>query len=159
MDSFQTGLCDCFKSEHTTTHGRVVNTSRWVTLKAFFCPCILLGENTQRLSPERQNEVYCQNWNCVGYVALNALSGALASTTSAYLDIFNLGAYALHASERDALMRDFDITTEPSSAETFLKATFCTCCALAQESREITIRQHLESTGLLYEPPHPVEML
>ena len=159
MDSFQTGLCDCFKSVHTTAHGRVVNTSRWVTLKAFFCPCILLGENTQRLSPERQNEVYCQNWNCVGYVALNALSGALASTTSAYLDIFNLGAAALHASERDALMRDFDITTEPSSAETFLKATFCTCCALAQESREITIRQHLESTGLLYEPPHPVEML
>ncbi len=159
MDSFQTGLCDCFKSEHTTTHGRVVNTSRWVTLKAFFCPCILLGENTQRLSPERQNEVYCQNWNCVGYVALNALSGVLASTTSPYLDECNLGASALHASERDALMRDFDITTEPSSAETFLKATFCTCCALAQESREITIRQHLESTGLLYEPPHPVEML
>ena len=83
----------------------------------------------------------------------------LATTTSPYLDICTLGAYALHASERDALMREFDITTEPSSAETFLKATFCACCALAQESREITIRQHLESTGLLYEPPQPVEML
>ena len=157
-ESFQTGLCDCFKSEHTT-HGHVVNTSRWVTLKAFFCPCILLGENTRRLSPERQNEVYCHNWNCLGYVTLNALSGVLASTTSPYLDSCTLGAAALHASERDALMREFKIKTEPNSAETFLKVAFCPCCALAQESREITIRQHLDSMGrLYYEPPSAVEM-
>ena len=159
MESFQTGLFDCCKSEHTVAHGRVVNTSRWVTLKAFFCPCILLGENTQRLSPECQNEVYCHKWNCVGYVLLNALSGVLATTTSPYLDSCTLGAAALHASERDALMREFDITTEPSSAETFLRATFCTCCALAQESREITIRQHLDTAGLLYEAPRPVDMM
>jgi len=158
METFQTGLFDCFKSKHTTAHGRVVDTSRWVTIKACLCPCILLHENTRRLTPERQNEVYCQGWNCFGYVALNALSGVFATTTSPYLDECILGAAALHASERDALMREFDITSEPSSAETFLKATFCACCALAQESREITIRQHLDSAGLLYEAPHPVEM-
>lgn len=158
MDGFQTGLFDCFKSTHTTAHGHIVDTSRWVTAKALFCPCILLGENTQRLSPERQNEVYCQNWNCVGYVALNALSGVLATTTSPYLDECTLGAAALHASERDALMREFHIKTEQSSAETFLKATFCSCCALAQESREITIRQHLGRSGLIYEAPELEEM-
>jgi Cys-rich protein (TIGR01571 family) len=157
MDGFQTGLFDCFKSTHTTAHGHIVDTSRWVTAKALFCPCILLGENTQRLDLE-PGQVYCQQWNAVGYVAFAALSGALATTTSPVLDSCTLGAAALHASERDALMREFDITTEQSSAETFLKATFCACCALAQESREITIRQHLGSSGLIYEAPEPEEM-
>lgn len=157
MDGFQTGLFDCFKSEHTVAHGHVVNTSRWVTVKAFFCPCIVLSENTRRLDLEL-GQVYCQQWNCLGYVAFNALSAVLVGTTSPYLDECTLGAAALHASERDALMREYDITTEPSSAETFLKATFCPWCALSQESREITIRQHLGSSGLLYEPPEPEEM-
>ena len=159
MDRFQTGLCDCFKSEHTTDVRRVVNTSRWVTLKAFFCPCILLGENTQRPYPLNDRT------RCTARVG--TVSGTSYSTRSRvcsllrrppYLDICTLGAYALHASERDALAGEFDITTEPSSAETFLKATLCLLRARTRVAR-ITIRQHLESTGLLYEPPQPVEML
>lgn len=156
MDRFQTGLFDCFKSEHTTAHGHVVNASRWVTVKAFFCPCIVLSENTRRLNLEL-GQVYCQQWNCLGYTAFIALSGVLG-WVGYPMNECALGAAALHASERDALMREYDITTEPSSAETFLKATFCPCCALSQESREITIRQHLGSSGLSYEPPEPEEM-
>jgi len=159
MNRFQTGLFDCCNSKHTTVHGHVVHTSRCLPVKAFFCPCIVLAENTRRLDLDEQldDQVYCQRWNCLGYTAFIALSGVLG-WVGYPMNECRIGAAALHASERDALMREYDITTERSSAETFLKATFCPWCALSQESREITIRQHLEIAGLLYEPPQPEEM-
>ena len=102
MDSFQTGLCDCFKSVHTTAHGRVVNTSRWVTLKAFFCPCILLGE-TRSASPLNARTRYTARIELRRVRRTQrALGCVLATTTSPYLDECTLGAAALYASERDA---------------------------------------------------------
>jgi hypothetical protein len=67
----------------------------------------------------------------------------------------SFGAAALHASERDALMRKYGITSERDSAETCFKTTCCWWVALAQESREITIREQIND---LYEPPEHMEM-
>lgn len=158
MDDFHTGLFDCCKSEYVLNHGRVVKFSRLESLKAFLFPCVVLEENTRRLNLE-PNSVYCQNWNCFGYFILGCFSNALLGSTGVENlalghDVL-LGASALHASERDALMRKYGITSERNSAETCCKTTFCWWMALAQESREITIREHLDHP---YQAPPQMEM-
>jgi len=144
MNDFHTGIFDCCKSEHTLHNGRVIQFSRLESLKAFLCPCIVLEENTRRLDLE-PNSIYCQNWNCFGYFILGIISAAFASIPGqAVLSVSDnilLGAAALHASERDALMRKYGITSENESATTCFKTSCCWWMALAQESREITIRQ------------------
>jgi Cys-rich protein (TIGR01571 family) len=158
MSDFHTGLFDCCKSEYTLSNGRVVKLSRLESLKAFLCPCVVLEENTRRLDLE-PNTIYCQNWNCLGYFVLQTLSATLIGTTpnsGMYLgDNIIMGASALHASERDALMRKYGITSERDSAETCFKTTCCWWMALAQESREITIR---EQNNDPYQSPLNMEM-
>ena len=158
MSDFHTGLFDCCKSEYTLSNGRVVKLSRWESLKAFLCPCIVLEENTKRLDLQ-PNTIYCQNWNCLGYFMLQTLSATLIGTTPNsgmyFGDNIIMGASALHASERDALMRKYGITSERDSAETCFKTTCCWWMALAQESREITIR---EQNNDPYQPPLNMEM-
>ena len=66
-----------------------------------------------------------------------------------------MGASALHASERDALMRKYGITSERDSSETCFKTTCCWWMALAQESREITIREQINDP---YQPPLDMRM-
>ena len=158
MNDFHTGLFDCCKSEHTLHNGRVIKFSRLESLKAFLCPCIVLEENTRRLDLE-PNSIYCQNWNCFGYFILGIISAAFASIPGqeglyASDDIL-LGAAALHASERDALMRKYGITSESESAITCFKTSCCWWMALAQESREITIRQQINDP---YQAPLDMEM-
>jgi len=84
-----------------------------------------------------------------------ALIGTIGNDTPYVGDDFILGAAALHASERDALMRKYGITSEQESAATCCKTTFCWWMALAQESREITIREQITNP---YEPPERMEM-
>ena len=158
MNDFHTGLFDCCKSEHTLSNGRVIKFSRLESLKAFLCPCIVLEENTRRLNLE-PNSIYCQNWNCFGYFILGIISAAFASIPGQdglyASDTILLGAAALHASERDALMRKYGITSESESAITCFKTSCCWWMALAQESREITIREQITNP---YEPPEHMEM-
>ena len=158
MNDFHTGLFDCCKSEHTLHNGRVIKFSRLESLKAFLCPCIVLEENTRRLDLE-PNSIYCQNWNCFGYFILGIISASFASIPGQdglyASDNILLGAAALHASERDALMRKYGITGEQESAVTCCKTSCCAWMALAQESREITIREHINDP---YEPPEHMEM-
>ena len=126
MSDFHTGLFDCCKSEYTLSNGRVVKLSRWESLKAFLCPCIVLEENTKRLDLQ-PNTIYCQNWNCLGYFMLQTLSATLIGTTPNsgmyFGDNIIMGASALHASERDALMRKYGITSERDSAALSTVAT------------------------------------
>ena len=158
MSDFHTGLFDCCKSEYTLNNGRVVKLNRWESLKAFLLPCIVLEENTRRLDLE-PNTIYCQKWNCLGYFMLQTLSATLIGTTPHsgmyFGDNIIIGAAALHASERDALMRKYGITSEQDSAETCFKTTCCWWMALAQESREITIREQINDP---YQPPPNMEM-
>jgi len=158
MNDFHTGLFDCCKSEHILHNGHVIKFSRLESLKAFLCPCIVLEENTRRLDLE-PNSIYCQNWNCFGYFILGIISAAFASIPGQDgLYVSNnilLGASALHASERDALMRKYGITSERDSAVTCFKTTCCWWMALAQESREITIRQQINDS---YQAPEIPEM-
>jgi len=158
MSDFHTGLFDCCKSEYTLNNGRVVKFSRLESLKAFICPCIVLEENTRRLNLEPKS-IYCQNWNCLGYCMFGLLSTglvALIGDDGVYMaNDVSFGAAALHASERDALMRKYGITSERDSAETCFKTTCCWWVALAQESREITIREQINDP---YEPPEYMEM-
>ena len=158
MSDFHTGLFDCCKSEYTLSNGRVVKFSRLESLKAFLFPCVVLGENTRRLDLE-PNTIYCQNWNCLGYWTFGLLSAALISsigTDAPYFgDDFVLGAAALHASERNALIKKYKITTESDPATTCFKTYCCGCCSLAQESREITIREQIINP---YQPPLDMEM-
>ena len=158
MNDFHTGLFDCCKSEHTLHNGRVIKFSRLEPLKAFICPCLVLEENTRRLDLE-PNTIYCQKWNCFGYWVLGLTSAALISsvgTDAPYFgDDFVLGAAALHASERNALIKKYEITTESDPATTCFKTYCCSCCSLAQESREITIREQMNDP---YQPPSVMEI-
>jgi hypothetical protein len=158
MNDFHTGLFDCCKAEYTLNNGRVIKFSRLESLKAFVCPCIVLEENTRRLYLEPKS-IYCQNWNCLGYFILGMISTAIASIPGQdglyFSDNILLGAAALHASERDALMRKYGITSERDSAVTCFKTTCCWWMALAQESREITIREQINDP---YQAPEISEM-
>ena len=158
MNDFHTGLFDCCKSQYTLSNGHVVKFSRLESLKAFVCPCIVLGQNTERLDLQ-PNTIYCQNWNCLGYFILGMISTAFASIpgqNGLYVsDDILIGAAALHASERDALMRKYGITSEKESVETFFKTSCCWWMALAQESREITIREQINDP---YQAPLDMEM-
>ena len=158
MNDFHTSLFDCCKSEYTLHNGRVIKFSRLESFKAFLCPCIVLEENTKRLDLE-PNTIYCQNWNCFGYFILGIISAAFASIPGQdglyASDNILLGAAALHASERDALMRKYGITSESESAITCFKTSCCWWMALTQESREITIREQMNDP---YQPPSVMEI-
>ena len=72
-----------------------------------------------------------------------------------------LGPIAIPASVRDALNIKYGITQGSGSAQTWLTVSMCLVCALAQEAREIKIREHVANSAHLddsFEPPKVQEM-
>ena len=68
---------------------------------------------------------------------------------------------AIPASVRDALNTKYGITQGSGSAQTWLTVGWCLVCALAQEAREIKIREHVANSAHLddsFEPPKVQEM-
>ena len=64
-------------------------------------------------------------------------------------------------SVRDALNIKYGITQGSGSLQTWLTVSFCLNCALAQEAREIKIREHIANSAHLdesFEPPKVQEM-
>ena len=72
-----------------------------------------------------------------------------------------LPSIVILASVRDALNTKYGITQGSGSAQTWLTVGWCLVCALAQEAREIKIREHVANSSNLddaFEPPKVQEM-
>ena len=72
-----------------------------------------------------------------------------------------LGPITIPASVRDALNIKYGITQGSGSLQTWLTVSWCLNCALAQEAREIKIREHIANSAHLddsFEPPKVQEM-
>ena len=75
--------------------------------------------------------------------------------------LYSLPVIAFPVSVRDALNTKYGITQGSGSAQTWLTVAFCLVCALAQEAREIKIREHVANSSNLeesFEPPKVQEM-
>ena len=75
--------------------------------------------------------------------------------------LVGLGPLAIPASVRDALNIKYGITQGSGSLQTWLTVSWCLNCALAQEAREIKIREHIANSAHLddsFEPPKVQEM-
>lgn len=208
LDKYQTSLFGCFSDKVELRSGEVIPIDCvGLNLKAFFCPCLLLQENTNNLRLE-PNSVLCQQRNgiaCCLLAALQSLSlgfmvpslleapeplpafepgdlrnvklltGISAGITSfccsrpcSVLGLFLnpllglgtlslWGAVTIQSSARDGLNRKYGITSGIGSAQTWFTVQFCLCCALAQEAREIIIRDSADyipaQTFIQLEPP------
>ena len=167
-NQYQTGLFDCFSNKVKLQDNREVEIDCLaVNLKACICPCLLLQENTNnmRLKP---NSVLCQQRTglscCAIWVALlnPKLLIALGNAKVYQLTLLiNAGLYSIPASVRDALNIKYGITQGSGSLQTWLTVSWCLNCALAQEAREIKIREHIANSAHLddsFEPPKVQEM-
>ena len=183
-NQYQTGLFDCFSNKVKLQDNREVEIDCLaVNLKACICPCLLLQENTNnlRLKP---NSVLCQQRTglscCAIWVALpilfnfslyyysivdwdnfDFLRKAKESPSGLYSELLNVGVYSIPASVRDALNIKYRITQGSGSLQTWLTVRCCLNCALAQEAREIKIREHVANSLHLdesFEPPKVQEM-
>ena len=188
-NQYQTGLFDCFSNKVKLQDNRGVEIDCLaVNLKACICPCLLLQENTNnmRLKP---NSVLCQQRTglscCAIWVALPILfnfseyhdmlldwdnfdflrKAKEFSPKPIHLrvksELLNVGLYSIPASVRDALNIKYRITQGSGSLQTWLTVRCCLNCALAQEAREIKIREHIANSAHLddsFEPPKVQEM-
>ena len=166
-NQYQTGLFDCFSNKVKLQDNREVEIDCFdLNLKCCLCPCLLLQENTNnlRLNP---NSVLCQQRTglscCAIWVALSILL-ALLGNAKVYRPgpvLINAGLFSIPASVRDALNIKYGITQGSGSLQTWLTVSFCLNCALAQEAREIKIREHIANSLHLdesFEPPKVQEM-
>ena len=90
-------------------------------------------------------------------IALYGLSKPIMTVGS----LLAFGPIAINASVRDALNIKYGITQGSGSAQTWLTVNMCLVCALAQEAREIKIREHVANSAHLddsFEPPKVQEM-
>jgi len=73
LDKYQTSLFGCFADKVELRNGEVIPIDAvGLNLKAFFCPCLLLQENTNNLRLE-PNSVLCQQRNGIACCLLTPL--------------------------------------------------------------------------------------
>lgn len=121
-------------------------------VEALFCPCCVLRENLkylERIDPSSAaTHSSCDaDGHCFGYGSFELLQTAVWAVTAFFVQPVGVGfavniASIFHCSARDRVLKLYGITHRSSECQnTCLETYFCAPCALAQERREIVIRE------------------